>query len=152
MSREHDVTKELRRLMEEATPGPVKWWTSNSWRRLRRDGPGLAQSIAEPYVARDGHPDLDIKQADMDFIAALWNAAPALLSAAEEAERLREALTPSAATKVAFISEFSFHIPDVDEDGDETTRKVYVPWITVKEIMAAIRARALTNGGDDAGD
>lgn len=83
-------TKELRRLMDAATPGPVKWWTSNSWRRLRRDDRGIAQSIAEPYVARDGHPDLDIKQADMDFIAALWNSAPAILSEADEAARLRE--------------------------------------------------------------
>ncbi|WP_276200087.1 hypothetical protein [Chelatococcus sp. XZ-Ab1] len=94
-------TKELRRLMEEATAGPVKWWTSNSWRRLRRDDRGIAQSIAEPYVARDGHPDLDIKQADMDFIAALWNSAPALLSEAEEAARLREELAALRAAPTA---------------------------------------------------
>ena len=59
------------------------------------------------------------------------------------AERLKEALTPSAATKAAYIGEFSFNVVDRDEDGDEIYRSVRVPWDTIKEIMAAIRARAL---------
>ena len=57
-------------------------------------------------------------------------------------ERLQEALTPSGATKAAYIGEFSFGIEDRDEDGDECTRNVVVPWTTVKEIMGAIRDRA----------
>ncbi|OOO23410.1 hypothetical protein [Agrobacterium pusense] len=57
-------------------------------------------------------------------------------------ERLQEALTPSGATKAAYIGEFSFGIDDRDEDGDECTRTVVVPWTTVKEIMSAIRERA----------
>jgi hypothetical protein len=63
--------------------------------------------------------------------------------AAAYIEMLEEALTPSAATKAAYIGEFSFSI---DEQGDdqmcEVTRKVDVPWTTIKEIMAAIRERA----------
>lgn len=57
-------------------------------------------------------------------------------------ERLQEALTPSGDTKSAYIGEFSFNIEDRDEDGEECSRNVVVPWTTVKEIMAAIRARA----------
>lgn len=57
-------------------------------------------------------------------------------------ERLQEALTPSAETKAAYIGEFSFGVDDRDEDGDECTRNVVVPWTTVKEIMGAIRDRA----------
>lgn len=61
--------------------------------------------------------------------------------AALEAEvaRLREALTPSGATKAAYIGEFSFEI-EIEIKGG----KVYVPWTTVKEIMAAILNRATT--------
>lgn len=57
-----------------------------------------------------------------------------------------EALTPSGETKAAYIGEFSFMIDEVvtSDDGDEVEnrREVTVPWTTVKEIMAAIRARA----------
>lgn len=56
---------------------------------------------------------------------------------------LVEALTPSAATKAAYIGEFSFTI---DEQGDgqmcEVSRKVDVPWTVIKQIMAAIQDRA----------
>jgi len=66
------------------------------------------------------------------------------LNAAEaEAARLREALTASADTKAAYMGEFSFDIQDYDADaGRECRRKVLVPWDTVKQIMAAICARA----------
>lgn len=57
-------------------------------------------------------------------------------------ERLQEALMPSGDTKAAYIGEFSFGVDDRDEEGEECTRNVVVPWTTVKEIMAAIRARA----------
>ena len=55
---------------------------------------------------------------------------------------LREALTPSEGTKAAYIGEFSISFPDIDEEGQEVRRKINVPWTTVKEIMAAILARA----------
>jgi hypothetical protein len=63
---ERDAEREI---AEAATKGPWTWWTSNSWRRLKRDDRGISQNVAEPFVARDGHPDLDIKQEDMAFIA-----------------------------------------------------------------------------------
>lgn len=57
-------------------------------------------------------------------------------------KRLQEALTPSGATKAAYIGEFSFGVEDRDADGEECTRNVVVPWTTVKDIMGAIRERA----------
>ncbi|MBO9194300.1 hypothetical protein J5277_09300 [Rhizobium sp. 16-449-1b] len=57
-------------------------------------------------------------------------------------DNLREALTPSGSTKAAYHGEFKFSQTAVDEDGDEYSYSVYVPWTTVKEIMAAIAKRA----------
>lgn len=55
---------------------------------------------------------------------------------------LEEALEPSGSTKAAYMGEFSFTLARVDEFGDEYSEKVYVPWTTIKEIMAAIKDRA----------
>lgn len=57
-------------------------------------------------------------------------------------ENYIEALTPSEGTKAAYMGEFTMKIPMVNEDGDEFMQSVNVPWITIKEIMAAIRTRA----------
>ena len=59
-----------------------------------------------------------------------------------EVARLREALTPSAATKAAYIGEFKFQVEEIDEDGEGHSVTFYVPWTTTKKIMAAIRERA----------
>ena len=53
---------------------------------------------------------------------------------AAEIKRLREALTPGAETKAAYMGEFQFRLDDCPT--------VNVPWTTIKQIMAAIRARA----------
>lgn len=70
--------------------------------------------------------------------------------AALEAEngRLREALTPSTATKQAYIGEFTYSCQGVDERGDACTERRTVPWTSIKEIMAAILARALGQPAD----
>ncbi len=49
-----------------------------------------------------------------------------------------EALTPSGATKGAYIGGFTFGVVN----GDDQRMVVSVPWTTIKEIMKAIRARA----------
>ena len=59
-----------------------------------------------------------------------------------ENARLRDALTPSGDTKAAYICEFSMPFPIIDEHGDEVMLRPNIPWTTIKEIMAAIRARA----------
>lgn len=71
-----------------------------------------------------------------------------------ENRALTEALTPSADTKAAYIGEFSFNVevwdPDGGEDGEgeAVLESKTVPWTTVKEIMAAISARARQALGD----
>lgn len=57
------------------TPGPWEWWTSNSWRRLTAHNKPGRQYVQEgdvlcPTVARDGHPDLIVTEANMALIAA----------------------------------------------------------------------------------
>lgn len=73
--------------MTSFTPGPWKWWTSNSWRRLKRDDRD-AENVLEPTVCRsDNHPDLIVNEANMALIAA----APDLYIEGEQsAETLEE--------------------------------------------------------------
>ncbi len=66
-------------------------------------------------------------------------------AALAENAKLREALTPSAETKAAYIGEFSFQFPTWSESGEEVVMTPTVPWVTIKGIMAAIRARALVS-------
>ena len=55
-----------------------------------------------------------------------------------------DALTPSGDTKAAYHGEFFFtRGPFTDTEGEEYFERVYVPWDTTKEIMAAIRKAAL---------
>lgn len=71
---------------------------------------------------------------------------------AERAQRLVEALTPSAETKAAYIGEFTFTSEIADSDGEPLDVKHYVPWTTIKEIMKAIRERAAlaeAQGGEE---
>jgi hypothetical protein len=69
----------------------------------------------------------------------------ALLARAEAAEaerdKLREALTPSGETKAAYMGE-------VECDCPTETWRHYVPWTSVKAVMAMIRARAALKGSD----
>ena len=63
-----------------STPGPWEWWTSNSWRRLRSNpANGRDAGVVTPFVARDGHPDLEVSAADMALIVT----APDLLALAK---------------------------------------------------------------------
>jgi hypothetical protein len=59
-----------------------------------------------------------------------------------ERERLREALTPSAETKAAYIGEFKMRLHRRDECGDEYHEDVTLSWTVIKEIMTAISNRA----------
>lgn len=61
--------------MSAHTPGPWTWWTSNSWKRLKHDERGKSSNVLEPFVCKDGHPDLSVTDEDM----ALIKAAPDML-------------------------------------------------------------------------
>jgi hypothetical protein len=77
------------------------------------------------------------------FVAAHALECKQRLAAEADKARSIEALTPSGNTKAAYIGEFHFDYTVWDPHGeDEITHRVSVPWGTIKEIMAAIRARA----------
>jgi len=86
-------------------------------------------------------------------------AEPSLASARQQIDALTEALTPSGETKAAYIGEFTIAVErHVDEDGEvddeaeghaDPYEHITVPWTTIKEIMAAIRARAALKGGSN---
>jgi hypothetical protein len=76
MAREEVVTKETK-----FTPGPWKWWTSCSWKRLKTTDRNETV-VLEPYASRsDNHPDCMVSDADMALIAA----APELYEALQRA-------------------------------------------------------------------
>lgn len=94
----------------------------------------------EAAVARDGAGFLGSVAGCIEWLAS------DLKTAEADARRLRAALTPSAETKAAYIGEFSFKVEReaYDEDGEDIsfTETLTVPWDTVKQIMAAVRAYA----------
>lgn len=70
-------------MASDFTPGPWKWWTSNSWKRLMAEWGGHTQPVIEPTVAPDGHPDCIVSEADM----ALLQTAPDLYKVLEQIVR-----------------------------------------------------------------
>lgn len=58
------------------------------------------------------------------------------------AEQYLEAITPTDETKAEYMNEFRIDFPMFDENGEESIQPVNVPWVTIKEIMVAIRTRA----------
>ena len=71
-------TKELRKLLDAATPGPWELWTSCSWRRFC--GP-RGSMVIEPVIQRsDNHPDLVVSAEDAALIIAMRNNLPELLN------------------------------------------------------------------------
>jgi hypothetical protein len=75
------------------TPGPWKWWTSNSWRRLKADHGRDTPDVLMPCVHKDGQPDITATADDMGLIAA----APQMLKALEAVDGLAaiNALAPA---------------------------------------------------------
>jgi hypothetical protein len=63
----------------------------------------------------------------------------------QRVSELEEALTPSAKTKAAYSCEFEFSVGIAHPRLGSEWRSVMVPWTTIKEIMAAIRAHAALN-------
>lgn len=72
-----------------------------------------------------------------------WNTRAIEDALAAENARLREALTPSAATKAAYIGEVRMRVSTTDENGDDKTLwSGFVSWDATKEVMKMISARA----------
>jgi hypothetical protein len=87
-------------MTREHTPGPWEWWTSCSWKRLTsKDSKGewLRQgNVLCPSIASDGHPVLDVSEADMALIAA----APDMLEALKALRDACMGMVPDCAGQV----------------------------------------------------
>lgn len=83
----------LKELAAKATPGPWKWFTSNSYNRLSSIPGGKDGDIVSAFKATDGWPCLSVSQQNMAFIEE-FNPATVLmlLSKLEEAEQQTEEL------------------------------------------------------------
>lgn len=89
-----------------------------------------------------------------EAVELLEAAASALEALSKEIEALRSVLEPSAETKAAYSGEFYELVeiinPNFDEDDENEpytlVQQVPVSWTTIKEIMAAIRARTALKG------
>ena len=64
-----------------------------------------------------------------------------LIAASERIAKLEEALTPSAATKYAYMGEICFWTSEIDEEGNEHRLRQDVPWTAIKAIMKMISTR-----------
>lgn len=80
------MTKDLAALVAQATSGPWKWWTSNSWKRLSSEA--QEGGVICPFVSRDGHPDLTVSEADARLIAMAPDLAHKVLEQQAEIARL----------------------------------------------------------------
>lgn len=98
-----DVAEALR-LSEAATPGPWKWWTSNSHRRLTSDH-GRDGGVAYGTKQRDGCDDIIISDQDMAFVERARTLLPALARRCQAAESLVLAHEEQHAAQVAIEAE-----------------------------------------------
>ncbi len=79
--------EEIKAQLEAITPGEWEWWTSCSWRRLGvKDDYG--NHVIRPWVASDGHPDIECTPGDRDFIAHAPENIRYLLARVEELENI----------------------------------------------------------------
>jgi hypothetical protein len=141
--REDGMDDLIARIPEGFTAGPWKWWTSNSWRRLKRDDPRSTRGVAEPYVCKDGHPDLSISQEDMALIAL----APEL-AAAVRAQAARIAELEAALLRIEEVQPVRNRLPWTHERAaDEYARVLDVIRSTARAALAGERKQ---DGGSDA--
>lgn len=54
----------------KGTPGPWKWWTSNSFLRLSSEATGKDGDVIDSYKMSDGHTSLSVTYEDMNLIAS----------------------------------------------------------------------------------
>ena len=78
--------EDLEGLLKRATPGPWRWWTSNSYRRLSSDATGKDGDVLHGDTHRDGITDVVGREEDRDLIVAAVNALPDLVKLAKAAE------------------------------------------------------------------
>jgi hypothetical protein len=74
-----DAAAHARIAPAEHTPLPWEWWTSNSHERLTSKVTGHDGDVISAYIARDGHPCLNVRQINMEYIKHACNHYPRLV-------------------------------------------------------------------------
>ncbi len=115
---------------------------SGGWPYVLKTPPGPPDPLAGiTYQEWIAHQDSNVQDEILGKEAADFfrgRIAPRLISPGFD-----EALTPSASTKAEYIGEFSFNVETAIDSERFVSVDTVVPWTTVKQIMAAIRARAM---------
>lgn len=106
----------------------------------------LSAEVEQWKIQHDAHADaawyFDDAGVAQSWQARALAAESTLAAVTKERDALREALTPSAATKAAYIGEIKDSFVQYDEFGDEQYCTRPVSWDATKATMAMILARA----------
>ena len=111
------------------------------------DGPAAARLIADLRAENARLAEVDRRCGKDNCMGQRvdgcrsWVSKEAFDRLTAERDALREALTPSGATKAAYIGEFHMGVT-LRHRGQEDYRRIPIEWATIKEIMATIRERA----------
>lgn len=86
-----DELSQIEARTRRATPGPWRWWTSNSFRRLLSSDPsGKDGDVLSGTIQRsDGHPDVLVSEDDASFIQHAREDVPALVAEVRRLQALR---------------------------------------------------------------
>ena len=137
-----DQVEELKRLALSATPGPWKWWTSNSVKRIT--GPdGEDGGVLSAYV-HAGYADLRVSAEDQAYIESAnpsailelieqlerWPEIAKTL-ASENAELRKDAERRAGVTLTAqqLLDALNLAAPDRDEDPDQMETEVTIQYM-----------------------
>lgn len=139
---------DIKRDREAGTPGPWRTgvWQGDDWPEKRwsvyKHPEGAAVCISPRYADHEDLTDARRIARVPDMEERILSDAAYITALEAQLAEAKEALRPSADTKAAYMGEFRVPLPDYDEDGSEVMRQINVPWVTIKEIMAAIRNRS----------
>lgn len=147
--------EDLSRGILKRTPDNARAALSAYGERMKSEGAREAQAKLDelrsdrPFIVgwNEGFAEAEYQQAhgkpsDGDLSPQYQHTAKEVAEAQAKIARLTEALTPSGDTKAAYMGEFEFIVFGMNDDGEECSHKITVPWTAIKEIMAAIKARA----------
>lgn len=167
---------ELKAAAMAATPGPWKWFTSNSMARLSSTPSGKDGDVISAFRASDGVPCVSVSQSDMAFIAAANPAAVLALLAELEArdkriaelERILDGVTPVMIAGGWTAKGISDYAKSLEEklatpvrlpDSDIDSALIMAHWCSGEEVNAwvkginyakqQIRAAGFTVEGDE---
>jgi hypothetical protein len=72
-ARLHEELARVLALLEKATPGPWRWWTSCSYNRLSSDATGRDGDVLRAVRYRDGACGIEGSETDMEALISAIN-------------------------------------------------------------------------------